>query len=142
MLGLLSNLPKGLLGLNDPLLPNLPCLSLLLKPPKCPLCPLSKFPLNLLGWVRNGLKDFFTGLPSRSIQYKASLRWLTFSSREGSSVCLREVLTGVLKRVNGAVALGGGGGRCGGSGLWLLSIDVFEHSTKKREVIMTIKSAI
>ena len=66
VLGLLSNLPKGLLGLNDPLLPDLPHLSLmlLLKPPKhpfCPLHPLSKFPLNfLLGWVKKGLKGFFT----------------------------------------------------------------------------------
>ena len=82
MLGLLSNLPKGLLGLNDPLLPNLPHLSLLLllKPPKhpfCPLHPLSKFPFNfLLGWVKKGLKGFFTGLPSRSIQYRASVRSL------------------------------------------------------------------
>ena len=72
-----------------------------------PLHPLSKFPLNfLLGWVRKGLKGFFTGLPSRSIQYRASVRWLTFSSREGSSMCLRGVLMGVLKRVNGAVAPG------------------------------------
>ena len=74
----------------------------------CPfhlLHPLSKFPLNLLlGWVRKGLKGFFAGLPLRSIQYRASVRWLTFSSREGSSVCLIGVLRGVLKRVNGAVA--------------------------------------
>ena len=110
ILGLLSNLPKGLLDLNDPMLPNLPHLSFLLKLPKHPfhpLWPLLKFPLNfLLCWVKNGLKGFFTSLPSRSIGYKASVRWLTFSSREGSSVCLRGVLTGVLKRVNGAVAPG------------------------------------
>ena len=82
ILGLFSNLPKGLLDFNDPLSPNLLHLSFLLELPKCPfhpLWPLSKFPLNfLLGWVKNGLKGFFTGLPSRSIQYKASVRWLTF----------------------------------------------------------------
>ena len=68
---------------------------------------MSKFPLNLLlFWVRKGLKGFFVGLPLRSIQYRASVRWLTFSTREGSSVCLIGVLMGVLKRVNGAVAPG------------------------------------
>ena len=83
------------------------------------------------------------GLPLRSIQYRASVRWLTFSSREGSSVCLIGVLRGVLKRVNGAVASGvGGGGGCGSGGLRLLGIDVFEHGAKKREVIMAIKSTI
>ena len=37
---------------------------------------------------------------------------------------------------------GGVGGRCGSGRLWLLNIDVFEHSAKKWEVIMAIKSTI
>ena len=57
-------------------------------------------------------------------------------------MCLIGVLMGVLKRVNGAVAPGGGGSGRGSGRLWLLSIDVFEHGAKKWEVIMAIKSAI
>ena len=57
-------------------------------------------------------------------------------------MCLRGVLTGVLKRVNGAVAPGVLVVGVVAVGCGLLSIDVFEHSTKQREVIMTVKSAV
>ena len=49
---------------------------------------------------------------------------------------------GVLKRVNGAVALGVVVAGCGSGGLWFLSINIFQLSAKKREVVMAIKSAI
>ena len=145
VLGFLSNLPKGLLGLNDPLLPNLLHLSLLLKLAKCPFCPLqplSKFPLNfLLGLVKNGLKGFY---------------WFTFKVHliqgfskvvafffQGRVFCVLEWSPDRSSQKSewSSNTWGGGGGGCGSSGLWLLSI-VFEHSTKKREVIMTIKNAI
>ena len=57
-------------------------------------------------------------------------------------MCLSGVLTEVLKRVNGAVAPGVVVVGVAAGGLCFLSINILQHSAKKREVVMAIKSAI
>ena len=64
-----------------------------------------KPPLNLLlGWVIKGLKGFWTGLPSRSIWYKVSVRWDNFSFKVISLGALELSLVGEQMMVKGAVA--------------------------------------
>ena len=58
------------------------------------------------GLGQEGLEGFLYGFTFKVHLVQASVRWLTFSSKEGSSVGLPGVLRGVLKRVKGAVAPG------------------------------------